>query len=196
MSLDAIKQGILAKLGAGDLCLWRKDGTLLTDGTLESNGVGRGHNLYAVLRASAMAAPAYARPEAGTVPVNHAGDFPGQITCGCARRASGGHHGGAALPPVPRGREILGLPRRRASASAYDRDRCASSTGCLAQGTCAPDPTCAPVIDVDGHDARRRRSRGAPGSPRTGAARPSAAATPTPTTTKGSSRLPKTPSIS
>merc|ERR1719316_1022940 len=31
-----------------------------------------------------------------------------------------------------------------------DRDTFASSTGCLAKGTCAPDPTCAPTLDVDG----------------------------------------------
>jgi len=34
MSLDSIKQGIFDKLGAGDLCLWKKDGTLLSTGTL------------------------------------------------------------------------------------------------------------------------------------------------------------------
>ena len=41
MSLDAIKQGIRDELGAGDLCLWRKDGTLMTGGTLESNARSR-----------------------------------------------------------------------------------------------------------------------------------------------------------
>lgn len=49
MSLDSIKQGILDKLGAGHLCLWKKDGTLLSTGTLAAHGVSRGDNLYSVL---------------------------------------------------------------------------------------------------------------------------------------------------
>ena len=150
MSLDAIKQGILAELGAGDLCLWRKDGTLLTDGTLASNGINRGNNLYAVLRAAASS-PLYACPESGTVPVNHGGDFPGRISCGCEPT---GEHADVTAEPLCR--------LCRADDSEYwyyrvdgecmcvDRDTFASSTGCLAKGTCAPDPTCAPAIDVDG----------------------------------------------
>jgi len=150
MSLDAIKQGILAELGAGDLCLWRKDGTLLTDGTLASNGINRGNNLYAVLRAAASS-PLYACPESGTVPVNHGGDFPGRISCGCEPT---GEHADVTAEPLCR--------LCRADDSEYwyyrvdgecmcvDRDTFAASTGCLAQGTCAPDPTCAPAIDVAG----------------------------------------------
>ena len=159
MPLDLIKQGILAKLGDGtldeDLCLWTKAGTLMTGGTLASHGVGRGDNLYAVLRASsaATAAPAYTCPWPGTVPVNHALDFPGQITCGCGK--TGGEDG--------RQWHITAEPLCRLCKAdgrfwAYRVDgecQCvqtegAGHTDCLAQGTCAPDPTCAPVIDVDG----------------------------------------------
>jgi hypothetical protein len=150
MSLDAIKQGIRDELGAGDLCLWRKDGTLMTDGTLESNGVGRGDNLYAVLRASSMAAPAYTCPRSGTVPINHRGDFPGRITCGCERTGEPDHY--FTAEPLCR------MCKADEQYWAYRVDgqcQCVKTTGaghtdCLAKGTCAPDPTCAPVIDVDG----------------------------------------------
>ena len=150
MSLDAIKQGIRDELGAGDLCLWRKDGTLMTDGTLESNGVGRGDNLYAVLRATA-ASPLYACPESGTVPVNHGGDFPGRISCGCEPT---GEHADITAEPLCRmcreGNTEYWYYRVDGECMCVDRDTFASSTGCLAKGTCAPDPTCAPAIDVDG----------------------------------------------
>merc|ERR1740139_1299573 len=52
MSLDTIQQGIIEKLfGVGDLCLWKKDGTLMSNGTLAAHNVAHGDNLYAVLRA-------------------------------------------------------------------------------------------------------------------------------------------------
>ena len=152
MSLDAIKQGILAKLGAGDLCLWRKDGTLLTDGTLESNGINRGENLYAVLRATASttAAPAHTCPRAGTVPINHRGDNPGRITCGCEKTGVADHY--FTAEPLCR------MCKADESYWAYRVDgqcQCVKTTGagrtdCLEKGTCAPDPTCAPTIDIDG----------------------------------------------
>ena len=155
MSLDAIKQGIRDELGAGDLCLWKKDGTLMTGGTLASNGVGRGHNLYAVLRATAAstAVPAYTCSEfwSGTVPVNHGADFPGQITCGCAKT---GEHADITAEPLCR---MCKAPTHT-QYWAYRVDgecQCVQTTGaghtdCLEKGTCAPDPTCAPTIDVDG----------------------------------------------
>ena len=151
MSLDAIKQGIRDELGAGDLCLWRKGGTLLTDGTLESNGINRGENLYAVLRASSMAAPAFTCPRAGTVPINHRGDNPGRITCGCEKTGVADHY----FTAEPRCRmckadESYWAYRVDGECMCVDRDTFAASTGCLAQGTCAPDPTCAPAIDVAG----------------------------------------------
>ena len=152
MSLEAIKQGIRDELGAGDLCLWRKGGTLLTDGTLESNGINRGENLYAVLRATASttAAPAHTCPRAGTVPINHRGDNPGRITCGCEKTGVADHY----FTAEPRCR----MCKADESYWAYRVDgecQCVKTTGagrtdCLEKGTCAPDPTCAPVIDVDG----------------------------------------------
>ena len=116
--VDALATRIeqIDELGAGDLCLWKKDGTLLTDGTLASNGVGRGHNLYAVLRATASstAVPAYTCPEfwSGTVPVNHGADFPGQITCGCARTPMR-RHLRACKPSLPTKRPPRGSMHRR-----------------------------------------------------------------------------------
>ena len=150
MSLDAIKQGIRDELGAGDLCLWRKGGTLLTDGTLESNGINRGENLYAVLRASSMAAPAYTCPRAGTVPINHRGDNPGRVTCGCEKTGVADHY--FTAEPLCR------MCKADESYWAYRVDgqcQCVKTTGagrtdCLEKGTCEPDPTCAPVINVDG----------------------------------------------
>ena len=150
MSLDAIKQGIRDELGAGDLCLWRKGGTLLTDGTLESNGINRGENLYAVLRASSMAAPAHTCPRAGTVPINHRGDNPGRITCGCEKTGVADHY--FAAEPLCR------MCKADEAYWAYRVDgqcQCVKTTGagrtdCLEKGTCEPDPTCAPTIDIDG----------------------------------------------
>ena len=127
----------------------------MTGGTLASNGVGRGHNLYAVLRATAAstAVPAYTCSEfwSGTVPVNHGADFPGQITCGCAKT---GEHADITAEPLCR---MCKAPTHT-QYWAYRVDgqcQCVQTTGaghtdCLAKGTCAPDPTCAPTIDVAG----------------------------------------------
>ena len=151
--VDALATRIehIDELGAGDLCLWKKDGTLMTDGTLESNGVGRGHNLYAVLRvSSSTAVPAHTCPRSGTVPINHRGDNPGRITCGCEKTGEPDHY--FTAEPLCR------LCKADEQYWAYRVDgecQCVKTTGagrtdCLEKGTCAPDPACAPTIDVDG----------------------------------------------
>merc|ERR1711884_459562 len=78
----------------------------------------------------------YACPEAGTIAVNHADEFPGQISCGCETVGFG-------MEP-----DIIAEPSCRLCVEGVCgcimRDDFASSNGCLAMGECYPDPTCAP----------------------------------------------------
>ena len=81
-------------------------------------------------------------PEAGTEPINHADEFPGKISCGC------GEPSGFESPPAPDCVLCGDLNgefwwyRVDGVCTCLDRDSFASSSGCLAAGTCAPDPTC------------------------------------------------------
>jgi len=91
----------------------------------------------------------YACPEAGTTAVNHAGDFPGQISCGCE---TVGIHPDIAAEPLCRlcvedNTEFF-YYRVEGVCGCVMRDDFASSNGCLAMGECYPDPSCAPEGNV------------------------------------------------
>jgi len=258
MTLDAIKQGIMDELGCGDLCVWKKDGTLLSTGTLAAHGVAHGDNLYAVLRPSedadvavtltstlegttwaakswtggakqsgdpdpyddestieisggvirwtngggggpyavsalpasrppdnplidflmkdgdlvvefgyaspativyerqdgqvAESTSAYTCPEPGTTEVNHSGDFPGKISCGCERPDEHPH---VVAEPKCRMCGDDGESwyyRIAGECQCVDRDTFAASGGCLAKATCFPDPTCAGATGTAQYD--------------------------------------------
>ena len=108
----------------------------LTGGTLESTASVAGQPRRAARPGVTDAAPARSR----AVPVNHGGDFPGG-----SLRLRGTDERADMRPnssPCAARRRCWYYHRRRGQASSDTF----ASYGCLAKGTCAPDPACAPTI--------------------------------------------------
>ena len=76
----------------------------------------------------------------GTVPVNEE-DIPGKISCGCGEPSSEEVPAPECVPCQEDSTEDFWY-RVNGVCTCLERDDFASSGGCLAVGTCEPDPTC------------------------------------------------------
>ena len=76
----------------------------------------------------------------GTVPVNEE-DIPGKISCGCDEPSMEKEPAPECVPCQEDSTEFFWY-RVNGVCTCLERDDFASSGGCLAVGTCVPDPTC------------------------------------------------------
>jgi len=77
----------------------------------------------------------------GTEPVNQVNDFPGKISCGCGEPSSLEVPAPECVPCQEDSTEFFWYSVNGVC-TCLERDDFASSGGCLAVGTCVPDPTC------------------------------------------------------